>query len=84
MTLRYGLIPNHLTDDPDDFMGIVTDNETVTETTIVERMIGKGSTVTKAEAISVIKEFEYVIVEAVKNGQNVNTKPVLQFQEFKE
>jgi len=73
MSLRYGLIPNHLTDDPDDFMGIVTDSETVTEEELVNRMTGKGSTVTKAEALLVLEEYEYVVVEAVKNGNNVNT-----------
>lgn len=74
MTLRYGLIPNHLTNDPNDYIGIVTNNETVTFETIIEQMIGKGSTVTKAEALSVIEEFEYAVVEAVKNGNSVTTK----------
>ncbi|WP_421919906.1 DNA-binding domain-containing protein [Marinifilum sp.] len=74
MALRYGLAPNYLTDDPNDFMGVVTNNETVTVESIVEQMIGKGSTVTKAEALSVIEEFEYTVVEAVKNGNSVHTK----------
>ncbi|WP_054718534.1 DNA-binding domain-containing protein [Marinifilum fragile] len=74
MTLRYGLIPNHLTDDPNDYMGVVTNNESVTVDSIVEQMIGKGSTITKAEALSVIEEFEYAVVEAVKNGNSVNTQ----------
>ncbi len=74
MSLRYGLIPNHLTDDPNDYMGIVTDNDTVNVEALVQQMVGKGSTVTKAEALSVIEEFEYAVVEAVKNGNGVNTK----------
>jgi hypothetical protein len=74
MTLRYGLILNHLTDDPDDYMGLVTDSDTITTEQIVERMIGKGSTVTKAEALSVIEEFNYAVVDAVANGNNVNTE----------
>ena len=74
MTLRYGLIPNHLTDDPDDYMGMVTDNETISEEQIVEQMIGKGSTVTKAEALSVIEEFNYAVVQAVAGGNNVSTE----------
>ncbi|PKQ62908.1 hypothetical protein BZG01_16625 [Labilibaculum manganireducens] len=74
MTLRYGLIPNHLTDDPDDYMGMVTDNETIGTEQIVEQMIGKGSTVTKAEALSVIEEFNYAVVQAVASGNNVNTE----------
>jgi len=74
MALRYGLILNHLTDDPDDYMGLVTDNETISTEQIVEKMIGKGSTVTKAEALSVIEEFNYAVVEAIANGNNVNTE----------
>jgi hypothetical protein len=71
--LRYGLMLNHLTDDPSDYMGVVTDNETIDVSGIVKKMIGKGSTVTTAEALSVIEEFEYAIVEEVKNGNNVRT-----------
>lgn len=74
MALRYGLILNHLTDDPDDYMGLVTDNETITTEQIVEQMIGKGSTVTKAEALSVIEEFNYAVVDSIAKGNNVNTE----------
>ncbi len=74
MPLRYGLIPNHLTDDPNDYMGVVTENETITTEQIVEQMIGKGSTVTKAEALSVIEEFNYAIADAISSGNNVNTE----------
>ncbi|WP_282035879.1 DNA-binding domain-containing protein [Saccharicrinis aurantiacus] len=74
MPLRYGVIANHLTADPDDLMGVVTDNDTITTEKIVEMMAGKGSTVTKAEALSVIEEYEYAIVNAIKQGNNVNTE----------
>ncbi|MBI9062689.1 MAG: DUF4469 domain-containing protein [Marinilabiliaceae bacterium] len=73
MALRYGLVSNHLTDDPNDCMAVTTENDTITSKTLVEQMIGKGSTVTKAEALSVIEEFEYAVVKAVKNGNNVST-----------
>lgn len=73
MALRYGLVPNHLTDDPNDCMAVATDNDTVSVDSIVEKMIGKGSTVTKAEALSVIEEFEYAVVDAIQKGNNVNT-----------
>lgn len=74
MTLRYGLTYNHLTDNPDDFMGLVADNETITAEQIIEKMIGKGSTITKAEALAVIEEFNYAVVDAIVNGNNVNTE----------
>ncbi|MCG8581399.1 MAG: DUF4469 domain-containing protein [Bacteroidales bacterium] len=74
MPLRFGVVLNHLTDDPDDCMAVTTDNETVDNEKIVESIIGKGSTVTKAEALSVIEEYEYAIVNAVKDGNNVITE----------
>jgi len=73
MALRYGLIPNHLTDDPNDCMAVTTNNDTINVEQIVKQMIGKGSTVTKAEALSVIEEFEYSIVDAIQKGNNVST-----------
>jgi hypothetical protein len=73
MALRYGLIANHLTDDPNDCMAVTTDNDSVTVEAIVEKMIGKGSTVTRAEALSVIEEFEYAVVDEVQKGNLVHT-----------
>ena len=73
MTLRYGLGLNHLTDAPNDYTAVVTDTKTVGVSKIMERMIGKGSTVTKAEGLSVIEEFEYAVVEVVKDGNAVST-----------
>lgn len=74
MPLHYGLIPNSLSENPDDFKGLVTDAKTITEADIIHKMIDKGSTVTMAEALSVIEEFEYAVVEAIKNGDRVSTK----------
>ncbi|WP_321281010.1 DNA-binding domain-containing protein [Marinifilum fragile] len=73
MTLRYGLGLNHLTEAPNDYTAVVTDSTNINVTKIMERMIGKGSTVTKAEGLSVIEEFEYAVVEEVKNGNIVST-----------
>lgn len=73
MPLRYGLVSNHLTDDPDDCMAIATDNDTVSVEMIIEQMVGKGSTVTPAEALSVIEEFEYAVADAIQKGNNVST-----------
>lgn len=73
MTVRYGLGLNHLTEDPDDYLAVVTECTTSNVNKIMERMIGKGSTVTKAEGLSVIEEFEYAVVEEVKDGHIVST-----------
>lgn len=74
MPLRYGLVENHLTDDPGDYMAVVQDNETFTEEQIVERMINRGSTVTKAEALSVLEEYGLALEDILKTGNNVNTR----------
>lgn len=73
MPLRYGLVENKLTADPDDYMAVVQDNETFTEEQIVERMISRGSTVTKAEALGVIEEFGLALEDIIKGGNYVKT-----------
>ncbi len=40
---------------------------------IIDMMIGKGSTVTRAEAYSVIEEFNYAIEQILLSGVSVNT-----------
>ncbi|NJO69994.1 MAG: DUF4469 domain-containing protein [Bacteroidetes bacterium] len=74
MPVRFGLIENHLTADPGDYMAVVTDNETFTEDGIIDRMISRGSTVTKAEALSVLEEYGLALEDILKGGNNVNTK----------
>lgn len=74
MALRYGLIENLLTSDPNDYMAVTTDNDTVGIDQIVERMISRGSTVTKAEALSVLEEFNQAVVDLAQMGVNINTE----------
>jgi hypothetical protein len=74
MPLRYGLIENHLTTEPGDYMAVVQDNETFSEEQIVERMINRGSTVTKAEALGVLEEYGLALEDLIKGGYNINTK----------
>lgn len=74
MALRYGLVENLLTADPDDFMAVTLDNKTMTIEDVVERMISRGSTVTKAGALATIEEFNLAICDIVKGGNNVNTE----------
>ncbi|NJK95838.1 MAG: DUF4469 domain-containing protein [Bacteroidales bacterium] len=74
MPVRFGLIENHLTADPGDYMAVVTDNDTFTEDGIIDRMISRGSTVTKAEALSVLEEYGLALEDILKGGNNVNTK----------
>lgn len=74
MALRYGLVENLLTEDPDDLMAVTLDNPTKGIDDIVERMISRGSTVTKAEALGTLEEFKQAVCDIVKDGNNVNTE----------
>lgn len=74
MALRYALTENLLTSDPNDYMAVTTDNPTVGINEIVERMINRGSTVTKAEALGVIEEFNQAVADLLKTGVNINTE----------
>ena len=65
MALKFGLTPNHLTSDPEDYMAIPQNVQTVDIEQVIERMISRGSTVTKAEALSVIEEYGLALEECI-------------------
>lgn len=73
MSLKFSLFENHLTSEPGDYMAVTTDNVTVEREQIIERMIRSGSTVTKAEALSVLEEYSRALEEYIKEGCNVVT-----------
>ena len=73
MSLQYALYPNYLTTDPNDYMAIVQDQESHEIEDIIDIMISRGSTVTKAEALSVIEEYEAAIEQVLADGESVNT-----------
>ena len=73
MAIKYALYPNHLTEDPHDHMALVQDQRTRTLDDIVERMVKRGSTVTKADILSVLEDFQQTIVELVVDGDSINT-----------
>lgn len=74
MALRYALTENLLTADPNDYMAVTTDNPTAGINDIVDRMISRGSTVTKAEALGVLEEFNQAVADLLKTGSNINTE----------
>ena len=73
MPLNYALHENHLTADPSDYMAVVQNPESNTQNDIIELMINRGSTVTKAEALATIEEYISAIEQLVKDGHNINT-----------
>ncbi len=73
MPLKFSLFPNHLTTEPGDYMAVTTDKITVGRKEIIARMIRSGSTVTKAEALSVLEEYSRALEEYLKEGASVVT-----------
>jgi len=73
MSINYVLLENRLTTDPDDYMARVQPVGTADMETIIERMIQQGSTVTRADIVSVLEDYHTAIENLVLEGMNVNT-----------
>lgn len=73
MSLKYSLFENHLTTEPGDYMAVTTDTVTLDLDAIIERMGNMGSTVTKADILSVMEDFHSAVKEFVKEGANIKT-----------
>ncbi|MEO1052819.1 MAG: DNA-binding domain-containing protein [Bacteroidota bacterium] len=73
MALKYSLLDNPLTTAEGDFRAQVQDRVVKDIDDIINLMIYRGSTVTKAEALSVIEEFSLAVAQFVSEGNNVNT-----------
>lgn len=73
MAISYALYPNHLTSDPDDHMALVQNQVSHSIEDIIEIMMRRGTTVTKADALSVIEEYEATVEQILSDGGSVNT-----------
>jgi len=73
MALKFALFENHLTSDPNDYMAVVQDLQSKTQEDVINLMIGRGSTVTKAETLSVLEEYRLAIEQLLKDGYAINT-----------
>jgi hypothetical protein len=73
MSIKFSLIPNHLTDDPSDYMAVVQDQQTRTMEDIIDEMADRGSTVTKADILSVMEDYQSVLAKFLSNGDRINT-----------
>ncbi len=73
MPLRYALFENHLTSESDDFMAVVQFYESKTQDDVINLMISRGSTVTRAEALSVMEEYGLATEQLLKEGYGINT-----------
>ena len=73
MSINYATFENNLTSDPDDYTALVISKGTVEIDGIIERMLESGSTVVKADIISVLEDYETAIANLLLEGMNVNT-----------
>lgn len=73
MSIKYSLIPNQLTDDPNDYRAVVQDQVMRTEEDIINEMLERGSTVTRADIVSVLTDYKATYVKFLRNGDNVKT-----------
>lgn len=73
MKLKYGLVSNELTPDPNDQRAVVYVDIVKTLEDIVDEMIGRGSTITKAEAMSTMEEYYRAVAIFLGQGCTVST-----------
>ncbi len=73
MTVKYYLTLNDLTPAPDDYRAVVQVNDTKNLEYLINKMISRGSTVTKAEALSTIEEYYVALNETLEEGHGINT-----------
>lgn len=78
MPINYSLFENNLTSDPDDYMAMVQPVGTADLDVIIERMIKQGSTVTKADTLSVLEDYFTAVESMILEGMNVTT-PIANF-----
>lgn len=74
MAIKYALYPNPLTQGATDHRAIVQNQITRTIDDIIDRMITRGSTVTRSDALSVIEEYEAAIAGYLAEGDSINTQ----------
>jgi hypothetical protein len=73
MALPYYLVDNPMTPDPTDRRAVVQVGKSYTIADIIDQMISRGSTVTKAEALSVFEELGLAIENILKEGNSIKT-----------
>ena len=71
--LKYSLRENLLTPAPDDYMAQVTDVRSYTLDEIIDLMMEKGSTLTRADVAATLQVYGEVVSAIIKDGSAVNT-----------
>lgn len=73
MTVNYVLQKNPLSTDADNYFARVCPIGTIDIEEVIERMVQQGSTVTRADIVSVLEDYHTVIGNLLLEGHNVNT-----------
>jgi len=73
MSISYSIHKNHLTNGADNYRGVVHFAGTVDLEGVIERMIARGSTTTKADALAVLQDYHATIADLVLEGFKVLT-----------
>lgn len=74
MPLKYKLVKSNLKSKEDIYVAKPVSRDKVTQDDLIERMIGRGSGITKAEALANLEAYHQVLCEAVQNGEMVVTE----------
>lgn len=72
MAIRYILRENRLTSDPDDYTASVLHDRVADLNAVADRMVERGSTVTRADILSVLEDFQGALESILLEGANVN------------
>ena len=73
MAIRYYLRENKLTQEENDYMAYVISARQAGMDEVIDRMIERGSTVTEADILSVMSDFQGAIQSLMQEGANVTT-----------
>ena len=75
-SILYFLIPNYLTSDPNDQYARVSPRNVLNVDDLIERCLRRGTTLTKTDITAAVNLFMEETIEAVSEGNNVNTRLV--------
>lgn len=70
--LKYALGENLLTERPDDYTAQVIPGRSYSRSEIIDRMLQRGTLVTKTDVVAVLNNFEEVITDILTDGDTVN------------
>ena len=71
--LKYALRENLLTPEPNDYMAQVTDSQSYNLEKIIDKMIERGSTLTKADITATMQIYTETICSLLEEGFQINT-----------